>query len=153
MADTVVFESALKYGLKEIGKEDFILKGKQHEALESIVVHGNDTLAILPTGYGKSLIYQLLPAVFDFMCAGGQTSKIVGNLVLVVSPLNALMRNQVEKLRASGVKVCIWKGEDDKVSNAIPRPSTELFDLKGKALYPQPILPRRWIIRIVRPTL
>ena len=57
MADTVVFESTVKYGLKEIGKEDFILKEKQHEALESIVVHGNDTLAILPTGYGKSLIY------------------------------------------------------------------------------------------------
>jgi len=46
---------------------------------------GSDLLAVLPTGSGKSLIYQSI-------------AKYNGNLMLVVSPLKALMKDQVDKL-------------------------------------------------------
>ncbi|GAB1455268.1 DNA helicase RecQ [Spirochaetota bacterium] len=61
----------------------------QREIIES-VLSGRDSLAVLPTGAGKSLCYQV-PA----LALGGST--------LVVSPLIALMRDQVLALRASGV--------------------------------------------------
>ena len=60
------------------------------EAIVSAVLDGADVLAVMPTGSGKSLCYQL-PAV------------VGGNLTVVVSPLIALMRDQVAQLRALGV--------------------------------------------------
>ncbi len=40
------------------------LKEKQREAIEAFL-QGRDTFVVLPTGYGKSLIYAILPLVFD----------------------------------------------------------------------------------------
>ena len=60
------------------------------EGVVSAVLEGRDTLAIMPTGGGKSLCYQL-PA----LCREG--------LTVVVSPLIALMKDQVDALQARGV--------------------------------------------------
>ena len=57
----------------------------------SSILDGRDTLVIMPTGAGKSLCYQL-PAVFQAQTA------------LVISPLIALMKNQVDKLSSLGVE-------------------------------------------------
>ena len=59
------------------------------EAVCTAVREGQDTLLVMPTGAGKSLCYQL-PAVAR------------GGTALVVSPLIALMEDQVEKLRRAG---------------------------------------------------
>lgn len=64
-------------------------RGKQFEAIENIL-NGGDTLVLFPTGKGKSLCYQL-PA----LCLEGTA--------VVVSPLVALMRDQVEELRSLGI--------------------------------------------------
>ena len=65
------------------------LRPGQQEVIDS-VMHGFDTLAIMPTGAGKSLCYQL-PAL-----------KIAG-VTVVVSPLISLMKDQAEKLETVGV--------------------------------------------------
>ena len=43
------------------------LNDHQKEAIRSIVVNNKDVLVNLPTGFGKSLIYQALPLVFDYV--------------------------------------------------------------------------------------
>ena len=47
------------------GQGNLKLKQKQKEALQAIVLNGQDCFIVLPTGYGKSLIYQMLPLLFD----------------------------------------------------------------------------------------
>ncbi|MEP0707241.1 MAG: DNA helicase RecQ [Parvibaculum sp.] len=75
--------------LKEVfGLPSF--RGQQAEIIGH-VVGGGDAVVLLPTGAGKSLCYQI-PA----LCRDG--------VAVVVSPLIALMRDQVEALRQSGVR-------------------------------------------------
>ena len=74
----------LRQKLKEIfGFDNF--KGEQEQIIESLL-QGNDTFVIMPTGGGKSLCYQL-PAM------------ILEGTSVVVSPLIALMKNQVDAVR------------------------------------------------------
>jgi len=61
----------------------------QARALESVFA-GRNLLVVMPTGSGKSLIYQL-PSLMD------------GGLTIVVSPLISLMKNQVDDLQARGI--------------------------------------------------
>jgi RecQ family ATP-dependent DNA helicase len=71
---------------------------RNQEAVCQAVIAGRDVLLVMPTGSGKSLCYQL-PAI----ARGGTT--------LVISPLIALMEDQVAKLKARGCVVeCIHSG-------------------------------------------
>ncbi len=67
------------------------LRPEQTKAIQA-VLDGRDTLAVLPTGYGKSLIYQVPAMKFD-------------RPTLVASPLIALMQDQHRALKAKGVPV------------------------------------------------
>jgi ATP-dependent DNA helicase RecQ len=67
----------------------FELRPAQRQAAQA-VVDGRDTLAVLPTGSGKSAIYQV-------------AGLALGGLTVVVSPLIALQRDQVRSMTARGV--------------------------------------------------
>ena len=63
----------------------------------------------LPTGYGKSLCYAALPAAFDKLKTGRSKS-----VVIAVSPLIALMKDQVSALSAKGLAVgCVTSESSD----------------------------------------
>lgn len=80
-----VAKLSLKGSLQEyFGFEAF--KGNQEKIIKSIL-SGKDTFVIMPTGGGKSMCYQL-PALLSDGCA------------LIVSPLIALMKNQVDLIRS-----------------------------------------------------
>ena len=58
-----LFNSVLDEALERLGKKNLKLKECQYEAVKAVVVDRKDTICILPSGYGNSLIYQLLPLV------------------------------------------------------------------------------------------
>src|SRR6476469_7144727 len=85
--------SKKKFDLHEALKEHFgfdKFKGNQKAIIENLLA-GNDTFVIKPTGGGKSLCYQL-PAILLPGCA------------IIVSPLIAPMKNQVDLVRRYSAK-------------------------------------------------
>ena len=68
------------------------------------VLAGRDVLAVMPTGSGKSLCYQLPALLRD-------------GVTVVVSPLIALMRNQVAQMEASGVAAASLNSTNDPAEN------------------------------------
>jgi ATP-dependent DNA helicase RecQ len=78
----------------------------QKEIIEAVLAK-KDTLAVLPTGGGKSLCYQL-PAIS------------LNQLIIVVSPLIALMKDQVFSLQKKGIRSgCFYSGQTDSEKLAI----------------------------------
>ena len=65
------------------------------------VLNGEDTFISLPTGQGKSLIYQLAPSVSKHL---GLLSEVP--IVLVISPLNALIDDQIASVTKLGITAC-----------------------------------------------
>ena len=74
------------------------LKDEQKKALHAFI-SGKDAFVSLPTGYGKSLCYALLPSVFD--AKRGLVEKT--SIVMVVSPLTALMKDQSASFTHRGI--------------------------------------------------
>ncbi len=120
MAANSVLTDALK---KHFGFDKF--KGNQ-EAIIANLLAGNDTFVLMPTGGGKSLCYQL-------------PSLLMEGTAIVISPLIALMKNQVDAMRHFS--------EEDNVAhflnsslnrNAIDQVKSDIISGKTKLLYVAP---------------
>ena len=81
------------------------LKVKQVIFLEAIY-HGCDVVAVLPTGYGKSVIFHLLPSLF-LDKINYERGAAAHPVVIVVSPLTALIKDQIRRLQEGNVKAAI----------------------------------------------
>ena len=114
--------------LKEILKEFFgftTFKGEQEEIIESLM-GGNDVFVIMPTGGGKSLCYQL-PALASEGTA------------IIVSPLIALMKNQVDAIRNFGSEDGIAHVLNSSLSRVeMDGVKADLYSGKTKLLYVAP---------------
>ncbi len=108
----------MAHNLKILLKENFgfeKFRPNQEDIINSIL-DGNDTIAIMPTGGGKSICFQLPALIFD-------------GLTIVISPLIALMKDQVDSLQANGIKACYIN------STQSPAQQTEHFnDIKNNKL-------------------
>ena len=88
-----VLTAAIRVATIKLGYKE--LKPSQELAVRSLV-DGRDVFVSLPTGSGKSLCFCVLPGVFD------EIRKSPGSsLVIVVSPLVALMKDQVKAMTDS----------------------------------------------------
>ena len=94
--------SPIEYASKAIG---FQFKQGQQEALEHFV-SGRDVFASLPTGYGKSAIYQAAPFCADVLFSRGNS------IAIVISPLISLMKDQLNSLELKGIP-SVYLGDDE----------------------------------------
>jgi len=126
--------TAVGLDLKDALKQQFgfnKFKGDQ-EAIIKSVLDGKDTFVIMPTGGGKSLCYQL-PAL------------ITEGTTIVVSPLIALMKNQVDSIRSFGsergiahyLNSSLNKGEAEQVRADIKAGITKLLYVAPESLNKQ----------------
>ena len=80
---------------KLTGCEDAVFRNGQNEAIEALVVHHRRALVVQRTGWGKSAVY-FIAALLQRRAGAGPA--------LIISPLLALMRNQVEAAERAGVR-------------------------------------------------
>ena len=100
-------------------------KGEQEKIIKSIL-DGRDTFVIMPTGGGKSLCYQLPALLSD-------------GVAIIVSPLIALMKNQVDLIRGYSTRDNIAHFLNSTLSKAQQKKvKTDLTEGKTKMLYVAP---------------
>jgi len=80
------FDRALAYALSYMKQEGISLKDQQVEAVK-LLSEGKDVFVWFPTGYGKSICYQLLPFVFDVKLGRTNAPLVDRSVILVISPL------------------------------------------------------------------
>ncbi len=122
MAETKV--NSLHELLKKIfGFDSF--KGNQEAIIEN-VLKGNDTFVIMPTGGGKSMCYQLPALIKD-------------GTAIIISPLIALMKNQVDTIRNYGADEGIAHVMNSSLSKSeLNQVKEDLVSQKTKLLYVAP---------------
>ena len=114
MLDYIAFLACLEFAVLNSLYKETILKPKQVVCLERLYLQ-NDVMCVLPTGYGKSLIFHLLPMLLfakSKLCGDlrfgwrskGICTEVVDSIVIVVSPLNSLMSDQISRLGLSGIR-------------------------------------------------
>jgi ATP-dependent DNA helicase RecQ len=102
MTSTDIHHDPKRRILKDVfGFEDF--RPGQEQAMDALLA-GRNLLAVMPTGSGKSLCFQV-PAL------------VKGGLAIVVSPLLALMQDQVAALRLAGVAADAINSAQDRDAN------------------------------------
>lgn len=74
------------------------LKHEQRVAINNLL-DGKDVLAVLPTGYGKSFIFQ----VFVLAC---ERERRMSASVIVICPLKSLVDDQIEEAKVIGISAC-----------------------------------------------
>lgn len=103
------FGSAFSYAAEKlaIGR----LNGKQREAVRGFLDE-KDVFVCLPTGFGKSVCFQSLPFIFDYIKS--QPGEVIDKYIaLVIEPTAAIMRDHVSKLLAMGISAAFINHEQD----------------------------------------
>lgn len=93
VAEVDVLSKALA-DLNVVASCKFNLKPEQEVAVKALL-DGRDVLAVLPTGYGKSLLYQIFVRTKDYEMNGKAT-------ILVISPLVSVIKDQIQDMESIG---------------------------------------------------
>ena len=87
------------------------LTSQQQEIITAIFLRRQDVFAILPTGHGKSLPFFVAPVIAKELGRNADQSFKNKDIVIVISPLLAIMELQVKALNAAGIPACFLNEE------------------------------------------
>src|SRR5689334_14278065 len=99
----------------------------EQEAIINSVLQKKDTFALMPTGGGKSLCYQIPALIFE-------------GLTIVISPLIALMKDQVDALRLNGIEAAFLNStqgsrEQEEILQKVASKSLKLLYLAPESAF------------------
>lgn len=103
-----MFMRSLQSAICDSNYSNINLKPKQVKCLEAIYSE-RDLVAVLPTGYGKSLIFHLLPSLLSERNKQRPSPSTVSPVIVVVSPLNSLIQDQLRRLMLCNKSAAILK--------------------------------------------
>ena len=116
------FLQSLHFALVSSVYWNVILRPKQVVCLEKVFL-GKDVLGVLPTGYGKSLIFHVLPLIFfakerlekgiEFETLTPAFNDSFSPVIIVISPLNSLINDQISRLASTGIRASVLKVKHD----------------------------------------
>lgn len=138
MAATVTFDEAISYAFQRLSCPTLKLKPEQRSAIEYIF-NGSDVFVWLPTGFGKSICYQVLPYLFD-----AKFDKQTPSAVLIVSPLLSLMVDQVRTLREQGARAAILTSESSVPDAGLIASSADLSLATHLFSSPEALVGYKW---------
>ena len=108
------------------------------------LLKGKDVFAVLPTGFGKSLLFQLLPDIFPV--------KADKNIVIVVGPLNSIIEDQLKVLQDRGITAdvlqlfndereateSLFNSDESKADGSLKNPSAKLMNGDIQIMFKHP---------------
>ena len=104
----------VQFALNQGNFPDLIFKPAQIKCLE-FLLNGHDVIGVLPTGFGKSMLFHLLPHLIPV-----KTRK---NIVIVVCPLNSIIEDQLGVLKDRNIVADVIQ-----VAVNVRKPAEDLFE-------------------------
>lgn len=128
MANAMEIEEVIEKALESLNirseSRNIILKEEQEKAVFELL-SGKDVLAILPTGFGKSMIYTIFALASENM-------RSTKTCVLVISPLKSLIEDQISEMESLGCTAVELKS--DNVESVVKEPPQFIFSSAEKVL-------------------
>ena len=152
-----LFGAALSYALERLGKRTLQLKPEQEASILSIC-NKKDVFMWLPTGFGKTICYEILPFLFDYLrstCTFEKQHSPVASasLVLVISPLVSLMVDQVSSLRRSGVRAAILSSGSRGMEKELVASDEDMASCSLLFCAPEILVSMKWRYALALPTV
>ena len=116
------FSAALVEALRNFQHDS--LKVEQIECLRRVICLREDVLAVLPTGFRKSLIYQIIPKVLE--CLKNESDDTKKFIICVVSPLEYIRKQQVASINKLHCGLSVAAIGDDE--ETVCTPLTAVFN-------------------------
>ena len=120
----------ITFSLLRLKRGSIVLSEQQVAAVLS-VLRGQDTVVCLPTGHGKSVIFEVVPWCHEMPDGLGEEGKKAVYSVLIVSPLLSLMNRQVHELVERGQSAV-------RLSSSLPKDVEDVLSGQVRYLFGSP---------------
>ena len=127
-----------------IGGCSFNLKPKQLMVMESLIA-GRDVIAILPTGYGKSMTFQVLSRLLT------RRSRIGENITIIIAPLNSIIKDQIATMKSKGIRAEVLNRRTSRIPSLFAENDENEFDSDTKLKWPDYIVKGKLELLLAHP--